>query len=108
MGRRKRRRRKRAQFKIPLAIMGGLAALLTNKGASNESIVDAIMSGKPENIGYELREKLAGVDANGNFQLDWILQSYGPLVAGALISKFVGGSPLNLNQKLKDIPFIKI
>jgi len=88
--------------------MGGLLGSLSVKGASGTSIIDAVLSGDIDSMMYQAREKLAGVDANGNLHFEWLAQTYTPLIAGALISKFVGGQPLNLNQKLKDIPFIKI
>ena len=66
------------------------------------------MAGKWDDVAYNMREKLAGVDAEGKFHLDWVIQGWLPTIAGGLVSKFVGGWPLNLNRKLKDIPFIKI
>lgn len=107
MARRKRRRRTNS-FKVPLATVGGLVGTMSVKGASGRSLIDALVSMDLDAIGYEAREKLAGVDLDGKFHPEWLVQSYGPLVVGGLISKFVGGRPLNLNQKLRDIPFIKI
>lgn len=108
MARRKKARRRKPKMKIPMATVGGLIGLLSTKGASNKSIIMAIQSGNINDIVYEMREKLTGIDANGVFQPAWLVESYSPVIVGALISKFVGGSPLNLNQKLKDVPFIKI
>lgn len=107
MAKRKRRNSKR-NFKIPLATVAGLMGTLSVKGAAGASILDSIMAGKIDDVMYNMREKLAGVDANGKFHLDWVAQGWGPFIVGILISKFVGGSPLNLNQKLRQIPFIKI
>lgn len=78
------------------------------KGASQRSLIDAILGGKIDDIMYEIREKLAGVDLNGKFQPHWLVETYTPLIVGLLVSKYVGGWPLNINQKMKDIPFIKI
>lgn len=107
MPRRKKRRRSNS-LKVPIATVGGLLGTLSVKGASNRSLIDAMVSMDMEAVAYEAREKLAGVDADGQFHPQWLLQSYGPLVVGAMISKFVDGRPLNLNQKLRDIPFIKL
>jgi len=109
MARRRKTRRSRS-LTIPLATVSGALAMLGSPNPSGSSIIENAMAGDINGLMYNLRERFTCVDNTGAFRFDWIIPHYGPLIFGALISKFVGGSPLNLNRKLAahNIPFIRI
>ncbi len=104
----KKKNRKKAAFKIPLAATAGILSPFISKAPSGGIIVDDLMRGDIAGALYNFKEKFSGVDADGNFRLDWVVNTYKPVIIGALISKFVGGRPLNLNRMLRNIPYVKI
>lgn len=95
---------RRGGFTIPLAVVGGLAGSPAIQGA-----IAGAMQGNMEGALKNLR-KLAGISWSGHFDIRVLGESVGPIIAGLLIHKFVGGRPLNLNQSLarSGIPFIRI
>jgi len=109
MARRKRSRRSRS-LTIPLATVSGALAMIGTPNPSGSSILENAFAGDMNGLMYNLRERFTCVDNTGAFRFDWIIPHYGPLIFGALISKFVGGAPLNLNRKLAahKIPFLRI
>jgi len=102
MGRRKGRRR--YSMTIPLAPIVGLIAA----PAVRESVT-ALMAGDipraMTSAGY-----LLGIDGSGKFNFDLLMSNMGPIAAGLLVHKFVGGAPLNMNRVLgrARVPFIRI
>lgn len=104
---RPRRKRGKRKTKVSVATMAGIAAGVLRKGPAGRSLIDDVQAGDWDALGYDVREIFAGIDQNGNFKLDWIIATYGPMLAGALISKFVGGR-LGINRQLSALPFIKI
>jgi hypothetical protein len=106
----RRRGRRRGSMTIPMATVAGIGAMLGSANPSGTSIIDSVMSGDINRLLYDARERFACVDMYGRFRPDWVLPHWGPLIFGALISKFVGGSPLNINKKLAAhrIPFLRI
>ena len=98
----KKRRRRSRQMKIPLATAAGLAAGMAEP-------VSLLIKGDIENAANAISLNYTGYDFKANaFNFDRLKQGLLPLVIGGMVSKFVGGRPLNLNQKLRDVPFIKI
>jgi len=99
---RRTRRRRSRQMKIPLATAAGLAAGMAEP-------LSLLIKGDVENAANALSLNYTGYDFKANaFNFDRLKQGLLPLVIGGLVSKLVGGRPLNLNQKLRDVPFIKI
>ena len=101
--RRKRRRRKRGMT-IPLAVVGGLAAGLAEPAQK-------LLQGDLEYALSILSRNYTGFrPGTGTWEPAYLRNGMLPLVAGLLVHKFVGGSPLNLNKTLaaSGIPFIRI
>lgn len=99
----KPKKRRSKQMTVPLSIVGGLGAGLA------EPIMWA-MGGDYDAAIYKLMENYTGYDIRTQ---RWDLKharGIPPLIIGALIHKFVGGSPLNINRTLAraGIPFIRI
>lgn len=109
LARRKRKRRSR-KMTIPLALVGGVSSMFLAPNPSGRSIAEDALNGDINALLYDFRERFACVNNMGNFEVGWILPHYGPVIMGALISKFIGGSPINLNRRLAaaNIPFIRI
>ena len=53
-----------------------------------------------DDVGKQALLRFVGIGRDGKFYPDYIMQTYTPMVAGALISKFIGGGPLNVNRKI--------
>lgn len=106
----RRKRRGKRSMTIPMATVAGIGAMIGSANPSGTSILDSVISGDYNRLLYDMRERFACVDMYGRFRPDWILPHWGPLIFGALISKFVGGAPLNINKKLAAhrIPFLRI
>ena len=104
----KKRRRRKRSMKIPLATVAGIIAGICRRAPSGRTIPQDIIKGDIDAALYDAKEIFTGFDLYGKFRPEWLVETYGPMIVGALISKFVGGWPINLNRKLKDIPFIKI
>jgi len=104
----KKRRRNNSQITIPLAVVAPLAAGL------GEPIMNMIADPSPETIKGSLNHIgliYTGYNAvEGSFQPEMLSRGLVPLVIGALVHKFVGGSPLNVNRMLAraKVPFIRI
>jgi hypothetical protein len=109
MARRKRSRRKRG-ITLPLATIIPVAAAFAKPSPRGDSVLNDLLEGRVNDALYDAREVFAGVDANGKFRPEWLVSTYGPMIVGAMISKFVGGSPLNLNRRLAaaGVPIIRI
>ena len=95
------------KLNLPLALIGGLSA----------GIVPAIMkavNGDLLGAADELAFNYAGVagvaGGNPHFNIEGFKKGLLPLIVGALVHKFVGGAPLNINRTLASsgIPFIRI
>lgn len=89
-------------MKLPLATLAGLAAGMAEP-------VKSVMAGNVERALNQISRNYTGYNP-WNQQWDYRYMKRGllPLVIGVLISKFVGGAPLNVNRRLAGIPFIKL
>jgi hypothetical protein len=107
---RRRRSRKSRSLTIPLATVIPVVAAFAKPSPRGDSVLNDLLEGRLNDALYDAREVFAGVDANGQFRPEWLVATYGPMVVGAMVSKFVGGKPLNINRKLAaaGIPFIRI
>jgi len=100
---RKRKSRRSRKFTIPIAPIAGIVA----SPAVRSTITDAIagnFDGALKNAG-----QIVGV-WEGKFYFDKLVENIGPMVVGALVHKFVGGPPLNLNRMIANagVPVIRI
>lgn len=108
MAKKKVKFRKSKNFKLPLAVAAGMISPFISACPSGNTILGRVLRKDFQGAMYDFKEKFSGVDANGEFHFDWVVSTYAPMVVGALVSKFVGGRPLNLNRLMRDIPFVKI
>lgn len=89
---------------IPLAVVGGLAAGMYEPA---QKLIEG-------DYGYALallsRNYTGFRPGTGTWEPGYLKNGLLPLVAGLMVHKFVGGSPLNLNRALaaSGIPFIRI
>jgi len=107
----KKKRRYSRSLTIPLAPIAGLVAGLATPPPGRESVITNILQGDWKNAFTALAINYTGVDPNtGKFDFNNLTRGLFPLVAGLLVHKFVGGSPLNLNRMLArhKIPLIRI
>lgn len=99
-------KKKKPGFKIPLATVLGLAAGFV--GPMGDSPVEYIQKGDYRSAIVRLGKSYTGYDANtGKWEPGLMAGGVLPLVIGCLVSKFVGGWPLNVNRRIR-LPFIKI
>ena len=100
----KRKRRRSSGISIPLAPIAGLAAGLGEP-------IARVISGDYDGAIVLLGRHYTGFDSkSGTFQPNYLKKGLLPLIAGLLVHKFVGGTPLNLNRVLAraKVPFIRI
>jgi len=109
---RKKSRRSR-KFTVPLApvlgIMGGLVSPSTWSGGN--SVLGQLMKGEIEDAGKIALYHYLGVNSyTGGFEIDGLKTGLVPLIMGALVHKFVGGSPLNVNRMLAaaNVPLLRV
>lgn len=103
----RRKRRGKRKTKISIATMAGVAAGILRQAPSGRNLIQDVQEGNFDNLGYDVREIFAGIDQNGQIKFDWLIATYGPMVAGALVSKVIGGK-LGINRQISSLPFIKI
>ena len=99
----KKKRRVKRSLTIPLAPVAGLAYALGEP-------VRLALNGEWDNCFRALRWRFTGIGDDGKFHIEGIKDGLLPVIAGLLVHKFVGGSPLNLNRMLarNKIPLIRI
>jgi len=104
----RRKRSYRRSMTIPLAPIAGLAAGLATP--LHKGIVEGNWFGETNSFISWLKYNYLGITPEGNFSMDGLKNGLLPLIAGLLVHKFVGGSPLNLNRMLArhKIPLIRI
>lgn len=96
--------------KIPLLTVAGLIlgakqAYDSITGAAEENRTDVAIAVL---TGYAT-PKLQALDGRPAFDINRIVPTYGPMVAGKLASDYIGGKKgLNINSKLRAIPMFKL
>lgn len=101
----KKKRSRRYTMTIPIAPIIGLGVGLA------EPLSNAIFKGEWDTSLNHLGAIYTGYNAMaGEFQPDMLKKGLFPLILGALVHKFVGGPPLNVNRMLAraKVPFIRI
>ena len=102
MARRRRKRGKR-KFTIPIAPIIGLGVGLAGPAKD-------LMDGNVEYAVNKLKYSYLGLTPDNQFKPEALLNGLVPLIAGVLVHKFVGGPPLNVNRMLAraNVPIIRI
>jgi len=107
---RRRRSRRSRSMTIPLAPVAGLVVgLTTNK--LGWSPLEFALDGNFRYAAAALSQNYLGFDPiSGTFDVSMMMNGTGALILGALVHKFVGGAPLNLNRVLgaAKVPLIRI
>lgn len=99
MGKKKKKRRTRT---IPLAPTVALFSTVARPAPSGRTIIGDITSMNIENLLYDAREIYAGVDNRGRIRPEWLVQTYGPVIAGALIHKLM--NMIGVNKYFQNLP----
>ncbi len=106
----KKRKRGKRKFTIPIAPIAGLLAGIAGPTAYGPSILERVIQGD-----YVDAARLAALQYTGLnvYTGAWTpMEARGTiaLIIGALVHKFVGGAPLNLNRMLAsaNVPIIRI
>ncbi len=92
---------------VPLALVGGLAA-------GTAPAIAKLLAKNPIGALDDIAFAYAGVagvqSGNPHFAPEGFQRGLVPLIIGALVHKFVGGAPLNVNRTLASsgIPFVRI
>ncbi|MFH1327927.1 MAG: hypothetical protein ABIH76_03640 [Candidatus Bathyarchaeota archaeon] len=100
----RKRSRRRGGMTIPLAPIAGLAAGLAIP-------IQRIIDGDVPLAMRDICRNYTGWDTmNNRWDYEALKNGLLPLIAGAMVHKFVGGAPLNVNKMLAaaKIPFIRI
>jgi len=99
-----RRIRHRRDNAIPLAATAGLIAIPFAHGEYSiyNRINNAVHGGDTwDNVAKQGILNLTGYSVwDGSLHLEYLMPTYAPVIVGALISKFVGGWPINANRKI--------
>jgi len=108
---RRKKRSYRRSLTIPLAPVMGMTVPLFNKGIHPDSPVGYALKGDWNGAARGLITNFTGFNPNdGSWEIQRVIPNITPIIAGLLVHKFVGGSPLNLNRILarNRVPFIRI
>jgi len=104
MVRRKKYRRRKKKFTLPLAPIVGL-------GVGTVEPIAKLIAGDTGGAMNDLARNYIGWDFNQkNFNFVRMQNGVLPLVIGGLVHKFVGGAPLNINRMLSqaNVPIIRL
>lgn len=106
----KKKKRKKGQPRISLAIVAPIIGNIVSPAPSGRTMLGDLMAGDWPSLVFDFAEKFGGIGSDGKLHIDWLVATYGPIAVGAVVHKYVGGAPLNLNKKLAQagIPFISI
>ena len=99
----KKKRRRKRDTRIPLVPAIAIASTAIVPCPSGRTLWEDAEAGDFEGLLYDLREKFAGVDNEGKFRLEWLIGTYGPIIAAGIVSKFAGRF---VNPTLKRIPMV--
>lgn len=97
------KRRSKAGFTLPLAVVGGFAPLAIHA-------IDDYRVGGVAHVGRGLSCRLTGYRVDtGQWEWGWLMQGLVPIVAGVLAHKIIGGK-LGVNRALAGagVPFVRI
>lgn len=65
----------------------GALSIITRKSPKGNSLLETAMKGDLQGVLVDGREVLAGIDDNGDFQFDWIKQTWKPVIIGDLVTR---------------------
>lgn len=84
--------------RIPMALVGGGLGALTVTCPSGSSLMQNIAEGDIQTFGYNAREIFTGIDANGNFNKDFLKKGWMPIIIGAALH--IVATKLGINRAL--------
>lgn len=95
-------------MKIPIGTTLGMILTVKSIWDFHKEMKDAGLTGDAYNNG--MIGKLTGYQPDtGVFVWETLAGTWGPVVIGGLVSKYIGGPKgLNVNAQLKSLPFIKL
>lgn len=99
----KKNKRGPRKFTIPLApVIGLLAGVVPAVGPALDGDYEGAMN--------KLKFNYLGLSHDNQFRPEGLLAGLVPLIVGALVHKFVGGAPLNVNRMLAaaNVPVLRI
>jgi len=101
---RRRKGSRRYSMTIPLAPVAGILAGMI------DPINEALAGNYPRAMEVVVQRYTGYNVTDGTWNVGNLLKGVGPLIAGLLVHKFVGGPPLNFNKMLgrAKVPFIRI
>ena len=83
---------------IPMALLGGALGSLTVQCPSGSSLMQNIIAGDIQTFGYNAREIFTGIDANGQFNKDFIKKGWLPIIIGSVLH--IAATKLGINKVL--------
>lgn len=96
------RRRSKAAFTIPLAVVGGFIPTLA-------FAMDGYKVGGMENAARRVAQRLTGIDSTANvFIWKELMAGWGPIMAGFLVHKAAQRFGINRTLARAGVPFIRI
>jgi len=104
MARKKKYRRKKKQFTLPIAPLAGFAVGM-------QPVVDQVIRGDYNNALNYLAANYTGYHpTQKNWSVDRLKNGLVPLVVGGLIHKYIGGNPVGVNRMLAQagVPVIRL
>lgn len=101
---RKKKKRRVKDKRVSALTIGGLLSNIFKTAPSGNFIFNRIQGGDWQGLMYDAREVFLGIDSNGKFQLNWVIDTYSKPIIGFLISKIA--TKLGVNREMKKIPFI--
>lgn len=90
-------------MRVPIIPTIALAATVATPCPSGRTIIGDVMAQDWQGVLYDAREKYAGLDNTGAFHWEWLLQTWGPVVVGSLVSRYAGRF---VNPTLSKLPVI--
>lgn len=101
---RKKKRRRRKNKSVSILTVGGLLSNVFKQAYAGSSMFQDIQAGDIQKLMYNFREVFLGIDANGRFQLNWVMDTYSRPLIGFVASKIL--TKLGVNREMKKLPLI--
>lgn len=104
MARKRKKKRRKRDKRVSALTIGGLLTNIFKTAPSGNFIFNRIQGQDWEGLAYDAREIFLGIDNNGKFQLNWVVDTYARPIIGFFASKVL--TKLGVNREIKKIPFI--
>lgn len=99
----KSKRRHKAAFTIPTAIVAGFAPLAYHAyyGYRSGRGIEGVLHYAAADFGID-------TDDNGKFHLEWLMRGISPIIVGMLVHKVANGLGINRMLSRAGVPFIRV